>query len=155
MQSSVRTASSRRKRGLKTRWSGRRRASALKPRCASASSARAVTSDDQRFWLVPCWATSRWSRITVSWKTNPEIRHDLANKEPADALSTGSCSSLPIRRRDRNGIITTVVGTGEPGFSGDGGPATAARLKNPSCIASDAAGNLYIADSRNSCILVL
>jgi sugar lactone lactonase YvrE len=54
-----------------------------------------------------------------------------------------------IRRIDNNGIITTVVGTGEAGFSGDGGPATAARLRNPSAIAFDAAGNLYIGEAGN------
>ncbi len=55
-----------------------------------------------------------------------------------------------IRRIDRNGIITTVAGTGEPGFSGDGGLATAARLMNPSALALDVEGNLYIADVGNN-----
>jgi sugar lactone lactonase YvrE len=54
-----------------------------------------------------------------------------------------------IRRVDANGIITTVAGTGTPGGSGDGGPATAARLNNPSGLTFDAAGNLYIADFGN------
>jgi uncharacterized protein (TIGR03437 family) len=47
------------------------------------------------------------------------------------------------------GRITTVAGIGEPGFSGDGGPATQARLNAPSGIAVDAASNVYIADSGN------
>lgn len=54
-----------------------------------------------------------------------------------------------IRRVDSNGVITTVVGTGVSGFSGDGGPATAARLRNPAAIALDAAGNLYIGEAGN------
>jgi hypothetical protein len=41
------------------------------------------------------------------------------------------------------------VGTGEPYLSGDDGPALAATLRNPLCIAFDAAGNLFIADSQN------
>ncbi len=54
-----------------------------------------------------------------------------------------------IRRIDAaSGAITTVAGTYE-GFSGDGGPATAAHLDAPQCIAFDAAGNLYIADYFN------
>ncbi len=43
------------------------------------------------------------------------------------------------------GIITTVAGTGVPGFSGDGGPATNARL-GAWGLTFDGAGNLYIAD---------
>ena len=50
-----------------------------------------------------------------------------------------------VRRVDRFGTITTVAGTGEYGYSGDGGPATAARLRSPMRLAVDAAGNLYIA----------
>ena len=54
-----------------------------------------------------------------------------------------------IRRVDRAGNIATVAGSGEHGFSGDGGPATAARLAFPSGVALDGAGNLYIADEGN------
>jgi sugar lactone lactonase YvrE len=49
-----------------------------------------------------------------------------------------------------SGIITTVAGDGVQGFSGDGGPATAARLFWPRGLATDAAGNLYIADWGNN-----
>jgi hypothetical protein len=45
------------------------------------------------------------------------------------------------------GIITTVAGNGNAGFSGDGGPATSASLQNPSTVALDAAGNLFIGDN--------
>ena len=51
-----------------------------------------------------------------------------------------------VRRVDAaTGVITTVAGTGEGGFGGDGGPATAAQLGFPSDVALDGAGNLFIA----------
>jgi hypothetical protein len=52
-----------------------------------------------------------------------------------------------IRKVDRSGIITTVAGSGEYGYWGDGSPATATLLRSPGSIALDAAGNLYIADT--------
>jgi sugar lactone lactonase YvrE len=47
------------------------------------------------------------------------------------------------------GVISTLAGTGASGFSGDGGPATAASLAGPSGMALDGAGNLYFADTGN------
>jgi trimeric autotransporter adhesin len=47
------------------------------------------------------------------------------------------------------GIITTVAGNGLPLFSGDNGPATSASLQNPSRVAIDGSGNLFIADTTN------
>lgn len=55
-----------------------------------------------------------------------------------------------VRKVSVSGIITTVAGTGVPGFSGDGGPATSARLRAPNGLALDAKGNLYIADFANA-----
>jgi mucin-19 len=54
-----------------------------------------------------------------------------------------------IRKITSNGIITTVAGNGVPGFSGDGGPAVIAQISNPVGLATDTAGNLFIADSNN------
>ena len=55
-----------------------------------------------------------------------------------------------IRRVTPGGIISTVAGTGDCGFSGDGGPAVAAQLCAPAGIASDTAGNLFITDTLNN-----
>jgi RHS repeat-associated protein len=53
------------------------------------------------------------------------------------------------------GIISTVAGSGSEGFSGDGGVATNAELDNPSGVAVDAAGNIYISDTQNQRIRVV
>src|SRR5260370_472921 len=50
------------------------------------------------------------------------------------------------------GRIETVAGTGQPGSSGDGGPAREARLNGPFHCDFDRHGNLYIADALNHCI---
>lgn len=55
-----------------------------------------------------------------------------------------------VRKVDRrSGVITTVAGTGQPGFSGDGGPAIKAELKQPHSIAFDGQDRLYICDIGN------
>jgi uncharacterized protein (TIGR03437 family) len=60
-----------------------------------------------------------------------------------------------IRRISSTGTITTVAGTGIPGFSGDGGRATSARLNGPEGIAIDRNNVLYIADTGNNRIRVV
>jgi len=55
-----------------------------------------------------------------------------------------------VRKVDaKTGVITTVAGTGEKGFGGDGGPATKGKLSTPHSIALDAEDNIYIADIAN------
>jgi len=55
-----------------------------------------------------------------------------------------------IRKVNSAGIITTVAGNGNMGFSGDGGPATAAKMQWPCDAISDTAGNIFIADTYNN-----
>ena len=55
-----------------------------------------------------------------------------------------------VRRWDkRTGTVTTIAGTGIVGFSGDGGPAVEAQLRNPHSIALDRQGRLLICDIGN------
>ena len=61
----------------------------------------------------------------------------------------GLLSGDRVRKVSPDGMITTVVGNGLPGFSGDGGPATDAQLSRPGGIAADSAGNLFIANTYN------
>ena len=55
-----------------------------------------------------------------------------------------------IRKITTAGIISTVVGNGIEGYSGDGGPATSASLNYPVGLTLDSSGNIYIADANNS-----
>ena len=55
-------------------------------------------------------------------------------------------------REVSNYMIHTVAGNGTAGFNGDNGPATSAQLSFPNGVAVDSAGNLYIADTNNSCV---
>lgn len=57
-----------------------------------------------------------------------------------------------VRKVNSSGIITTIAGTGAAGYTGDGGPATAATLDDPNSLTVDAAGNVYIADAHNNVI---
>ena len=62
------------------------------------------------------------------------------------------CKSLWSTDFERQpaGNISPLRGTGSWGFSGDGGAATGAKLYNPSGVAVDASGNVYIADDSNN-----
>ena len=57
-----------------------------------------------------------------------------------------------IRKVDSKGNISTIAGTGESSHYGDGGPATEAAFRDPSALATDKEGNLYIGDSANNMI---
>jgi uncharacterized protein (TIGR03437 family) len=57
-----------------------------------------------------------------------------------------------VRKIAVNGTISTVAGSGTPGFRGDGGPAASAQINGPFDVAVDSSGNLYIADTGNEVI---
>ena len=57
-----------------------------------------------------------------------------------------------IRRVGVDGIIERIAGTGDPGYSGDGGPATSAQLNDPEAVAVGLDGTVYIADTGNAAL---
>jgi uncharacterized protein (TIGR03437 family) len=61
-------------------------------------------------------------------------------------------SGQRVRKVTPDGLISTFAGSDAAGYAGDGGPAAAALFNNPNGLATDAAGNLYIADFSNNCI---
>lgn len=69
--------------------------------------------------------------------------------DSAGNLYIGDQGNNRVRKIATDGTISTVAGSAQQGFSGDGGPATLAQLNNPQGVAVDARGNLFIADHVN------
>lgn len=72
--------------------------------------------------------------------------------DSAGSLFIADNGTNTVRMVSASGIISTVVGNGSAGYSGNGGPVLAAALNQPSMIALDSVGDLYIADSGNSVV---
>jgi trimeric autotransporter adhesin len=69
--------------------------------------------------------------------------------DSAGNLYIADTANNRIRKVDPSGVITTIAGTGQQGFSGDGGAATKAQLNGPTRLALDTAGDLYFVDEGN------
>jgi DNA-binding beta-propeller fold protein YncE len=86
--------------------------------------------------------------LAASLNLPHEIRFDRAGH-----LFIVDMMNHAVRRVDaRTQVITTIAGTGKPGYSGDGGPAAQAQLNQPHSIQFDPAGDLFICDIRNHVI---
>jgi streptogramin lyase len=71
---------------------------------------------------------------------------------PDGALYICDMENHRIRKVARDGIITTVAGTGKRGYSGDGGPALQADLNEPYEVRFDKAGNMFFVEMRNAIV---
>ncbi len=69
--------------------------------------------------------------------------------DASENIYVGDEANNRVRKISSSGIIITVAGNGTAGFTGDGGPATAAELNGTQGVALDASGNLYIVDVAN------
>jgi sugar lactone lactonase YvrE len=92
------------------------------------------------------WSGDGGPAIAAKLNEPYEVRFDSAgNIYWVERLS--AC----VRKCDRQtGLLSTVAGSGTPGFSGDGGPAVRAQLNEPHSIGFDKAGALYICDVKNN-----
>jgi len=109
-----------------------------------------------------------WAQGTITTIAGNGITQYIGDGWPATnyslALPMGICTDgngnvyvadyaiSRIRRIDSHDTIFTHAGTGTMGYSGDGGPATAAQFQDPTGVAMDAAGNIYVAEEYNNVI---
>jgi hypothetical protein len=85
--------------------------------------------------------------------TAAELQDPVGVTEAADgSVLIADVGSGRVRRVLPDGTITTLAGTDGLGFSGDGGPATAAQLNLPSGVAVTASGGVLVADSANNVV---
>jgi len=100
--------------------------------------------------------------VTVAGNTSSGYSGDGGPSSKAQVASPGALAvdtagnlliadygNSRIRRIGSNGTITTIVGTGVSGYSGDGGQATSAQIYAPTGLAVDKAGNIYFTDNGN------
>jgi sugar lactone lactonase YvrE len=94
-------------------------------------------------------ATLATLRSPVGQSAPPAGRIDIDSEDQIYIADTGNHA---VRLIDADGVIRTIAGTGQAGYSGDGGPATSARLNTPSDVAVTADGTIYIADTMNNVV---
>ncbi|MBS1825157.1 MAG: SMP-30/gluconolactonase/LRE family protein [Acidobacteria bacterium] len=112
----------------------------------SPNSARRLTSDGKNLTIAGAAVRFRGegSSATTALLNSPmDVKTDASG-----AIYIADTANHRIRKISA-GIITTIAGDGDAGFSGDNGPAATARLFRPQGIAIDAAGNVFIADTQN------
>src|SRR5262249_6221533 len=88
---------------------------------------------------------------------NPATRAAFAAPENLAFDATGNyyvaeLGANPVRRIDLSGLITTIIGNGIRGYTGDGGLASEAQVNSPVGVAADRNGNIFIADTGNAVI---
>jgi sugar lactone lactonase YvrE len=112
--------------------------------------------------IITTFAGSSEVRPGVSGDGGPAVKAYLWDPMdvaigPDGAIYIAESGNHRIRKVDRNGIITTVAGSGpggkkSAGYSGDGGAATKARLRHCKGVTVAADGTIYIADTGNHCV---
>ena len=94
---------------------------------------------------IPTYSGDGGQAVDAGMNDSERVVFDRAGN-----LYITDASSHRVRRVTPAGVISTFAGTGERGFSGDGGQAASARLNFPVGLAIDGQGNVYITDSGNN-----
>lgn len=96
------------------------------------------------------------------YRIDPQGVFTTWGNQGADGLAVTPGGTVYAVRTEANRVETVrsnrielIAGTGEPGYSGDGGPANQARLNHPSDVGVDAEGRVYIADEDNNVVRVV
>ncbi len=128
----------------------------------------AVSSSDEVY--VADWENRRVRKVSTLGIVTTVAGNGLVGNSGDDGAATNAKLNAPnavnfddsgnyyisdnlahvIRKVNPSGIISTVVGNGTMGFSGDGGPATAAQLNRPNSVIFNSSGNMYFADGYNN-----
>jgi sugar lactone lactonase YvrE len=75
--------------------------------------------------------------------------------DAAGNVYVGDTGNNAVRKLSPSGVTTTIAGGNGQGYSGDGGPATSAKLYYPTTIRLDGAGNVYIVDDGNNAVRMI
>src|SRR5258708_5933579 len=121
------------------------------------SSASPMSATSIATWLMPTSRGFLPSTIVPSSReqiTSGHMGRPTRRVQAQRRLASIAGDALMFGRSREHGhmtdwIITTAIGTGEKGFAGDGGPATAALLNGPFDIAFDVGGDLFFSDTFN------
>ena len=125
------------------------------------SAVNPVLSAGRTYWLlatgnattVPNTVSVFWDRGIVgtggTWHSYSPIANTVNLTLSPPANPDNAPNALELDTATSLHTLTSLAGSGKPGFSGDGGSAAAASLSAPAAIARDNEGNLYVADSGN------
>jgi uncharacterized protein (TIGR03437 family) len=140
------------------------------PRTAQLNFPQGVAADGQGNWYVADTANNRVRKVqpggnllTIAGNGNASYFGDggqaaKASVNQPEGVAVDAAGNVyiadtldnAVRKVTPDGTISTLAGTGTPGYSGEGGPAKQARLKLPRAVAVDAGGNVYVADTGNN-----
>ncbi len=134
-----------------------------------------IATDNSGGYYVADWGNNRIRRVTAAHVTSTLAGNGRSgsqgysgdgstaanatlnnpNAVAVDAnenIYVADMGNYAVRQITTSGIITTIAGTGYSGYSGDGGPATAAAMGTPYSVATDRRGNIFISDIYMHCI---